>query len=410
MNIAFLTPEYVVAGSVDGGLANYTRKTALQLVARGHDVTVFILSVETRRWVDEGVRVVEVRGQSPLQSAILERRPGRFLVYRLGANFLVPFITWLCVARVMARTVLKEHRNAPFDIVQTPTNAVPGFFLAGRGEFPVVCRLSSYRPLTRSALGRKRSLAEIFTDWLEVRLVDKASAAFAPCWFTARIMARFENLTVDVIRTPLDEETGSRDESFYREKLAGKRFFLFFGTLYRVKGADLLASVIPVVVREHPDILFVFIGRDNGMPGGKKVFDYICESPGVPESNVRYFPALPKPLLYPVIENALAVLMPSRADNYPNACLETLSMGTPVIATNDSSLEEMVVEGKTGFLAENGAPESIARAVGRCLAMTGGERAAMKERIASRVDEMRREDRLGALLDYYGAVIGEKKA
>jgi predicted membrane GTPase involved in stress response len=34
--------------------------------------------------------------------------------------------------------------------------------------------------------------------------------------------------------------------------------------------------------------------------------------------------------------------MPSRVDNYPNACLEALSLGVPVIGTYDSSLDEMI--------------------------------------------------------------------
>lgn len=406
MKIGFVTSEYVKSGALTGGLAAHFRKLARQMVRRGHQVTVFVASGVDSEWDDGGVRIVEVKAGGFLRRLVLKT-----LSLLAWTRFLVPAASRYFGEKALAAAAWKEHRREPFDIFQVAVTArASGFFLPGNGRVPVACLVAGYEPLCRSALGRKRALADVVPDWMVLREIDSAEAAFAPCRFTARVLLRLEGLEVDVIRTPVDEAGIELDDSFYRENLAGKRYLLFFGTLNRIKGADLLAPVAARVTATHPDIHFVFIGVDAGMPGRERVFDHIRDYPGVPPGNVHYFEPLDKPALYPVIGNALAAVLPSRVDNYPNTCLEAHAMGVPVIATRDSSLEEMVTDGETGFLADNGDPESIARAVERLLGLTGSESEAMGERIARHIERVRAEDRVGALLEYYQAVIGKWRA
>ena len=61
MHIAFLTPEYVLPGRLDGGLANYIHKVAHALILLNHRVTVFVLSHQDRTWNDGQVKIIEVK-------------------------------------------------------------------------------------------------------------------------------------------------------------------------------------------------------------------------------------------------------------------------------------------------------------------------------------------------------------
>jgi hypothetical protein len=63
MHIGFLTPEYVSARSLDGGLANYLKKTAAALVNRGHQVTIFCLSDRDSVWSDNNVKIIEINAR-----------------------------------------------------------------------------------------------------------------------------------------------------------------------------------------------------------------------------------------------------------------------------------------------------------------------------------------------------------
>lgn len=400
MKIGFVTPEYVTESSVDGGLANYLQKTARQLTERGHRVTVFVQSDRHRRWMDKQVSIIEIRKYSLLQEIIFKR-----LYVPSKLRCLVPFIHHVCAAKRVASVVWKENQKAPFDIFQTSNYNSPGLFLTENKNIPVVCRVSSYTPLLRSATGGQRHFSDMLTDWLEVRLVKKAEAAFSPSRFVASTFLRLEGMKVDVVRTPLDVDTKNLDRSFYQKNLSGMQYFLFFGTLNKIKGVDLLSSVIPEVIKKHPEIIFVFTGRDDGMSEGIKMFDYLKNVPGMPVKNILYFPAIAKEKLYPVIENAVAAIIPSRVDNYPNVCLEAQSMGIPVIAADNSSLEEMVVDGETGFLARNSDPESLYQAIERFLQMPPEQKERMKKNILEEMEKIKAEDRIGILINYYEQVV-----
>ncbi len=97
--------------------------------------------------------------------------------------------------------------------------------------------------------------------------------------------------------------------------------------------------------------------------------------------------------------------MPSRVDNYPNACLEALSCGIPVIGTDQSSLEEMIIDGQTGFLARNSNPISIENAIERLLNLSDEERTSMRESIWASIEDIKKENRVEQLINYYQAVI-----
>jgi glycosyltransferase involved in cell wall biosynthesis len=259
----------------------------------------------------------------------------------------------------------------------------------------------------RAANGLRRNLAEHLCDWLETRQVLEADASFAPSEFMTNTFARLEGHKPLTIRTVSTLESFSLDSSFFDQYLRDKKYLLYFGTLNRIKGVDLLSPVIGAILDRHPAIEFVFIGRDHGLGNGKGAFEVLRNANKPHAKRLSYHAALSKPLLYPAIANALGVLMPSRVDNYPNACLEAQALGTPVVGTYDSSLEEMIVEGETGFLARNCDPGSFREAVERLLALPDAERCRMRQSILVMTAGRAKEDRVGQHLELYQRVIKE---
>lgn len=395
MHIGFFTPEYATQTNPDGGLANYVRKTGQALAGRGHKVSVFVSSKDNATWLDGAVRVFEV-GQ-PVYSTHLP-----------SARLLKPLTLWLqqnLSARRMAEQVWKVHVREPFDIFQSSTYGAPGLMLRHNGRVPLVCRVSSYTPLIRSAYGRRSSLGDRWLDGVEKRLVREADASFAPSQFMAETYSRYVGVTPAVLRTPVDEITILPDPSFYQAHFSGASYLIFFGTLSRIKGIDLLTEALPSVLQKYPGLSVVLIGRDDGLPDGTKVFDSIQSGCMAYAERLLHFPALPKAQLYPVVEHALGSLMPSRVDNYPNSALEALSLGVPVIGSYGSSLEEIVTDGQVGFLARNGDPQSLSEAILRLLDLDPMQRQIMREKCLAASVAMQNEDRIGQLIDYYMAVI-----
>jgi glycosyltransferase involved in cell wall biosynthesis len=113
---------------------------------------------------------------------------------------------------------------------------------------------------------------------------------------------------------------------------------------------------------------------------------------------------MPKAQLYSIIGHATAVLMPSRVDNYPNACLEAQMLGIPIIGTRNSSLDEMIEDGKTGFLVENESSKELGDAVIKLLDLGDVEYQKMKQANLELFNSITQEDRLDQLINYYTAV------
>lgn len=397
MHIAFLTTEYPHANMPEGGLGNYIQKTAIELVTRGHHVTVFILSDQCGSQSDDGIELRYVtRTRFHWR---LKRNPAL-------ANWLQLFELWLNAYKIQ-REVLAYRRHFPLDIVQTPNYKIPGFTLCHNNKFPLVCRCSSYSPLLRSAHGKQRKLSEAVVDWMEAYQVSNADAAFAPSQFVANIYSNFEAVTLDIIRTPLKISNLQQDDSVYRSLTNQRKYLLYFGTLNRVKGVDILINAIPGILSQDKDLVILFVGRNDPMSDGVKALDLIQSTLGSywQERRVIYSPPLPRAQLYPIIQHAYGVILPSRVDNYPNACLEALTLGVPVIGTRNSSIDEIVTDGITGFLSENGDIFSLQDAVNRLLVQSQRQRKTMVQAIQKSIVEFINEDRVGMLLQYYQDVI-----
>lgn len=396
MRIAFLSPEYVTQNSVDGGLANYLKKLGAALADRDCEVWVFVTSFQDVVWRDGNVIVCEVRCSSTFVSLCSKLPILRQVVLPLKQ---------LVAAKRLANRFWRQSESTPFDIAQVSSYMAPGLFLNNNGKIPVVCRVSSYSPTVRTAYGRKRSFAEYLSDRLEVRQVAGADAAFAPSALMAETFQNRERCTVEILRTPPDLQAVEYDFSFFDRHKPFGQFLLFFGTLSRIKGVDLLSPVLTGLLDKYKDLSMVFIGRDDGLPDGTRAFSHVLDNSGACRDRIYYHPALPKAQLYPFVAAATAVLMPSRVDNYPNVCLEAQMLGVPVVGTYGSSLDEMVLDGRTGFLANNEDSESLAGAIERCLQMSGEQRETMRQAILSHVDAVKSEDRIGQLLAFYRATI-----
>jgi glycosyltransferase involved in cell wall biosynthesis len=396
LHIGFLTPEYPDDRKPEGGLGNYVRKISLELITRGLKVTVFVLAARKDSQQDAGVE---------LRYIARARFHWRLKRNRFVAAWLELFELWLN-ARRMRSAVLDYERDFPLDIVQTPNYLIPGYFLRHNNFFPLVCRCSSYAPMLRSANGFQRKLPEAVADWMEARLVSEADGAFAPSQLVVNTYGRFEAVGLSLIRTPIEQPFTVPDDSVYRA-MNGRKYLLYFGALNRYKGLDVLLKAVPEILAQNKELCLLFIGRNDTFSDEIRAMDVIKRSLEQywQESRVVYFPSLQKAQLYPFIQHALGVIIPSRVDNYPNACLEAMALGIPVIGTRDSSLDEIIVDERTGFLAQNGDFSSLRKAIEKLLSLTDAQRKYMQTEIAYEMERITSEDRVGQLVNFYESVI-----
>ncbi len=358
MRIAFLTPEYARPGYPAGGLANYLRRLTGLLESTGHEPIVFLAGAEDRIEVIDGVKIYEI--------AAYDRRP---LWARWKFSCFLTYYKFIKTSEILARAFIKVHQSHPFHIVQSASYRFPGLGMAKKNILPVAVRVSSYTPMLRTAINGPQKIGAHLIDWAELKQMQMATRLFAPSYLLAQSLKRIKGLDVEVVRTPFIMDKVEEDEAFYHGSLGGKKYLFFWGKMNRVKGADLLIRALPEVLDQHKNLHVGFVGVDSPIGGGISCVNLMKEKLGVYADRIHYWPKLEKAQLYPLIRNAYGIVMPSRIDNYPNACLEAQYLGKVVIGTRDSSLDEMIIDGVNGLLVERDSKESLREGIMKFLAL-----------------------------------------
>lgn len=404
MHIAFLTPEYPLNNSEVGGLGTYTRKTAIELCRRGHNVSVICESTVNKVFNHDGVTVYLVKCPP--------------LYYSLNSKSilkqLIRVIYVLYSAFKVKLKVLKIHKKYKLDIIQSPNYLAPGLFLNRNCNIPVVTRVSSYAPLYHSAYGLPRSFGDYLIDYLELRQVTTVESSFSPSYFMQKVYSRYESYNLDFIPTPVEINKFTENNIVVPKKILNKiplgQYLLYFGSLSRIKGVDLMSDVINIIASKYPNLNFVFAGKDYGLPNNESVAKFILRNSAPYKKRIIFLPYQKHNSLYPLIKNSIGVIAPSRVDNYPNTCLEAQSLGIPVIGTSDSSIDEIIMNNKTGFIAKNTSPIDIARKIEKLLKLSKKERLEMKKNIGKNMQAIQNQDRIKLLIKYYEKVIKKYKA
>jgi glycosyltransferase involved in cell wall biosynthesis len=134
---------------------------------------------------------------------------------------------------------------------------------------------------------------------------------------------------------------------------AGKRelneeYILYFGRLESLKGIPILSAALPHILEHRPDLRMVFIGRDWGCR------ENLLRENQEHRHRIMFFDTMAKERLFPWIQHAKLVILPSLFDNFSNAGLEAMALERPVVTTYNTGLSEWIQDGFNGFLVQPG--------------------------------------------------------
>jgi glycosyltransferase involved in cell wall biosynthesis len=375
MRIAFVSPEYVTEQAFDGGLANHLHRVACGLVEMGHEPIIVVASDRDESLVDHGIRVERVATRSgPLD--------------RWGWKFLRGF--WPAVSNArqswkLCRRLERLHREEAIDVVQFASYTATGLFRTR--AIPAVVRLSSIQALWDASyeLERRGSLAAALNHKIETLALRRADALVSPSRILAEVAQKLTGREVEVIQSPYVRPNCVFDPTEYERVLEGKCYALFFGTVGLLKGVLTIAGTLERLLAAHPDLHFVFVGKQTEYRG-RPMMEHVLERAGPHRDRILHLDRMRHESLYPVIQGAEVVVLPSRVDNLPNACLEAMALGKVVVGTRGASFDELIDDGETGYLCEIDDPESLLAAVEKALGLE--DKSEMGAGAARRIDRL----------------------
>lgn len=405
MRIGLVTPEFVTEHLFDGGLANYVYRVARTLMLLGHDVRVITSAGQTERMTHDEIPVERVAVQDAREWKMPQRYKCMNGLLRWRYDMAIKSL-WQ--SRVLNRAVRRLHREHPFDIVQYAHLAGVGFFRPQ--HVPVVIRLSSSTRLCNEKGGYGLSAAHVRQqEWIERRALLRSDGIFGPSRRIAEEMSKEVQRHIEVIESPFFLDVRHFDDSVFQLYLAGRTYLLFFGSLCHIKGVSVIAAMIHRLLDRHPDLSFVFVGKEVPGQKGGSLMEMVWKNAGEHRERVIHIPPLRHSQLYPIIQGAHAVILPSRTDNFPNACIEAMAFGKVVIGTLGNGFEQLIHDGWSGFLCRVDDPVHLLEVTECMLGMTDGERLTMGRRAAGRINDLAPEKVGVELVHFYERVIASTR-
>ena len=344
-DIYICTNEFLSEENFDGGIANHFFRLATILKSKSYNPIIVTSSKNSGEINFKGIKVVRVRVFNTVVRIIL------MITQKFGFKGEIyprPFFS-LYQSYLLNRELRKRVKKNQIVIY------------------------SSYQYLNLFQKKTFKSLVVIWSLQKDWNFINRKS-------FLQKIDSFFENksflyanhiisvskLLFNKLNISYQSKTSIIFPSFLKDEIDSKSFIevqdiynldyqyiLYFGSLIKRKGIFLLSKVIKNICKEEKNIHFLFIGSDS-MQNFKSAKGQILKENAELKTKIHFLSPIKHQYLYPIIKNARMVVMPTYIDTAPSASLETMHAGGLFLGSNNSSLDEYIVDGENGFLFKNG--------------------------------------------------------
>ncbi|MEH1966702.1 glycosyltransferase family 4 protein [Nostoc sp.] len=138
----------------------------------------------------------------------------------------------------------------------------------------------------------------------------------------------------------------------------------FIGRLEYRKGILDLARAIPIVLKQHPEVSFRFIGRKRPSPNPNLDMQHYIESMLQPYINsLEFIGFVPLDKIPSYLGTTDLCVFPSLWENFPFVCLEAMAAARGIVGSNSGGMVEQLNHGECGKLVPPYNPNQIAKAV-----------------------------------------------
>ena len=371
------------------------------LADRGHSVEVFCGSRERTESCQEG----------PV------------LVHRLQADHEHGFSQEKGFAAEIAGVFAERHAAHPFDVLEGPEWRADAYYAVRRvPDIPLVLKLhtptyllmrissppfgsrvhlsqTKQRVVTTLRGGQHFGQAEDAAERLHAKDADEIAAPsqaigeeLARTWQVDPALIAHVPLPYTPVPALLDipVETGTG-------------IVTFLGRLEMRKGVIDLAEAIPLVLREHPQTVFRFVGRARGSPRyDMDMREYLERklssslSSEQLRSSVEFRDPVPLAEVPQVLSETDICVFPSVWESYGFVCLEAMAAARGVIGSSAGGMAELLGQGEFGLLVPPHSPNKVAAAICTLLA-DPARRKTLGQAARERTLREYNPDRIGAL-------------
>jgi len=348
LRIAFLSYEFPPDTGV-GGIATYVRQIATLLSERKVGVEVICASPHREETVQENefLNITWIRCNSTEEFRKLS-----------------PVIA------------AKRHAENPVDMVEVPEYGAEGLHVKEHlPKLPLIVKLHTPKFLIKDLNDHYYNQINMrrIKSFIGLRYRRESDPEYKAIRYADHILSPSRSL-IDIVshKWSISRERilHAPNPYFPSKKLMdlsanpGSKTILYIGRLETRKGVYNLAKAVPQVVNAFPDARFVFLGKDSRGPyrehSMKKVMMKEMASVSV---NVSFIDHVPLTEVHSVIAQSGICIFPSLWENFPNVCLEAMTAGRPIVASQEGGMRDMLEDINGGVFIDPHNPQSIARGI-----------------------------------------------
>ncbi len=355
MNICFFALEHHSLGS-GGGIASYLDALVPELASSGHEVHIIVKgrSRKTTRLKDG--------------SHLHEFKAGNLHWYLSKLPFLgkivslpIREIEWSWGFYRRFRELKAEYR---FTLIESSEigNLATALF---ERSVPLVIRLHGSTYSFEKATKGKASVGARLDRVLQRIPFRRAKGISAPSELSKRMFERElgKSFPVKVIPNPVaavsSPELGGPEGR-------GPQTIFYAGRIADVKGIWPLLKAFADVVKKKPDVRLVMAGAAHVSIASEEINEFLAERALSGKVEMPGHVARDKIEAY--YSMCDVYVAPSYYETFCFSAVEAMLHGKPVVASSETSLEEIVENGKTGLLVPPGNSEALAEAILKLLA------------------------------------------
>lgn len=341
------------------GIARVVHTLATGLAAEGHIVHVLTRGEDHDRVdLEDGVWVHRVVVRSHEQPGDIE----------------VPPHIWNHSASMLAELRRIEQRRR-VDVVQVPNWDSEGVAVLLDGGFRTV--LGLYTPLkTLRAVDPTMAAPNAVLDRMEhlETLAYRQSTALLACGphIVSEVEGRYGVSLGDRLLDLVPH--GLWDARENSDALGGAQSpstgLLFVGRLEARKGIDTLLAALPPLLQEFPTLTVTVAGKDDIPIDGERTAQQLFEDSDAGlrhAGRVRFLGIVGDEELERLYATCELFVAPSRFESFGLILVEAMMWGKPVIGSRVGGMEEIVEEGRNGYLVPPGDVDALREAIAELL-------------------------------------------
>ena len=325
MRIAFIIDGPMYPDCI-GGAEIFTWRLASELSVKGHQIHLI-------GW--KGLRFHSYKGQNPFYHAILKYKPFSFI-----------------------QSFLELLKMNPDVIVAVMLHSAPLAYLYSKIRHkPLIVRLagSDVYAFYPTPVATLKGLL-----YLKVTLRMIANYAYFIC--LSKDMFK-KLIALGVNKNHVAIIPNFVDESFFNvSSNRSGNVILFIGGLKYVKGVDVLIEAFHILCRRFKNLQLRIVGDG-------KMRDKLMERINLLNlnSHVKILGYMPYYSVKDQLSEASIFVVPSRSEGLPNALLQAMAAGLPIVATRVGGIPSLIRDGENGLLVTAGNPEELAEAIEKLL-------------------------------------------